>query len=77
MSCHRVLVAVLIAHAASGQSCDERYPWTCPGYVGPSPQSIRPGAPLPIEITPNLQPTELAAPPRSGETAWTLNPAAQ
>ena len=82
MSCRRLfviglaIIAALIAHAASAQNCDDRYPWTCPGYVGPSPQSIRPGAPFPpMEIAPNLQPTEQAAPARPGEMAWTVNPA--
>ena len=28
-----------------------------------------------MEITPNLQPTERAAPARPGEMAWTVNPA--
>jgi hypothetical protein len=28
-----------------------------------------------MEITPNLQPTERAAPARPGEMAWTINPA--
>ena len=82
MSCHRLfaiglaIIAAFIAHAASAQDCDDRYPRTCPGYVGPSPQSIRPGAPFPpMEITPNLQRTERAAPARPGEMGWPINPA--
>jgi lipoprotein-anchoring transpeptidase ErfK/SrfK len=70
------IIAALIAHAASSQDCDDRYPWTCPGFVGPSPQSIRPGAPSPpTEIMPNVRPTERAAPARPGEMAWPVNPA--
>jgi hypothetical protein len=70
------IIAALIAHSASAQNCDDRYPWTCPGFVGTSPQSIRPGAPLlPMEITPNLQPTEQAAPARPGGRTWTIDPA--
>ena len=82
LSCHRLfaiglaIIAALTADAASAQNCDDRYPWTCPGFVGPSPQSIRPGALLPpMEITPNLQPTEQAAPARPGARAWTIDPA--
>src|ERR1035437_6001552 len=81
MSCHRLfviglaIIAALIAHAASAQNCDDRYPWTCPGFV-PSPQSIRPGAPSPpMDVAPNLQPTEQSARARPGEMAWTVNPA--
>ena len=82
LSCHRLFaiglatIAALIADAASAQTCDDRYPWTCPGFVGPSPQSTRPGAQFsPMEITPNLQPSEQAAPARPGGRAWTIDPA--
>jgi lipoprotein-anchoring transpeptidase ErfK/SrfK len=81
ISCHRLfvidpaIIAALIAHAASAQNCDDRYPWTCRGFV-PSPQSIRPGARLsPTEIAPNLRPTERTVPARPGEMAWTVSPA--
>jgi lipoprotein-anchoring transpeptidase ErfK/SrfK len=80
MSCHRLfaiglaIIAALIAHAASAQNCNDLYPWTCQGFVDPSPQSIQPGAPFPpMEIAPNLQPTEQAVPARPG--AWTVDPA--
>jgi lipoprotein-anchoring transpeptidase ErfK/SrfK len=80
MSCHRLLaiglaiIAVLIVDSAWAQYCDERYPWTCPGYVGPSPQS-RPGAPWsPMDIAPNFQPSEQATPARPGEMDMTVDP---
>jgi lipoprotein-anchoring transpeptidase ErfK/SrfK len=66
----------LIAHSASAQDCDDRFPWTCPGFSGPPLQSMRPGIPLPPrEIAPNAQPTSPAAPIRPGEIGRTLAPA--
>lgn len=51
------LIAALIAPGATAQVCDERYPWTCPGYVEPSAQSVPPGAPFPpAEPAPELAP---------------------
>ena len=49
-------IAALIAHATPAQDCDDRFPWTCPGYVGPS---MRPGGPSrPIQIPANVPSSE-------------------
>jgi lipoprotein-anchoring transpeptidase ErfK/SrfK len=70
-----VLFAAMIASSASAQDCNDLYPWTCPGYVGPPHQSIRPGVPFPpIDIAPNLQPSE-QAPAQPDEMAVTVDPA--
>ena len=68
------------ASQVSAQACDDRRPWTCPGYVGPSPQPplapmqpvpLRPPAAVaPLEIEPDLEP-----PTPPGRTAWPADPA--
>ncbi len=74
MSSHPLLaiglavVTALVAGRAVAQNCDDRYPWTCPGFTGQP--SMRPGAPL--AITPDAQPSE---PTRPGETYGPVDPA--
>lgn len=62
-------VAPIATQSVSAQECDDRYPWTCPGYVAP-PQSIRPGAlNSPLTIHPDFRPFEQGEPARPGRLA--------
>ena len=68
------IVTGLISCGASAQSCDDRFPWTCQGYVDPPAQSYRPGFP-PREIAPYAQPTSPEAPVRPGGFTRSIDPA--
>lgn len=69
----------MIVRDAAAQSCDDRYPWTCRGYVAP-PVYGRPGGPFapgqraPLSLAPDEQEEEPARPP-SGDGFDTLGPA--
>jgi len=71
------LLAALCARDATAQSCDDRYPWTCNGYVPPpaylGPPGVRypPSQRAPVFLEPDLQPEQ---PPGGGDT---LAPAAR
>ena len=75
------LLAATIAREAAAQSCDDRYPWTCGGYVAP-PDYGRSGSPFapgrrgPLSLTPDQQQEEPARSP-SGDSVDTLGPAAR
>ena len=69
------IASAFIGHNATAQSCDDRFPWTCRGFLSPSSSpSVRPGASRSsTDVAPNLPPSEPAAP--SGETNRSVDPA--
>lgn len=75
------VVATMVVRGASAQSCDDRYPWTCQGYVAPPSYGGRPGglfAPPqrgPLELSPDMQPSERMT--RPGDTIESLDPASR
>src|SRR3954452_7036210 len=57
---------------ASAQSCDHRYPMTCPGFMGSPSRAPQPRAPLPPQV---LAPRILPQPEPMGPAAGPVDPA--
>jgi lipoprotein-anchoring transpeptidase ErfK/SrfK len=65
---------------ASAQGCDDRYPMTCPGFIGPPLQAVQPAMPLAPRVivpraVPEPEPIGHAVPDRPGALARPVDPA--
>ena len=82
MLSHRMIMfwvaigAGFVTYSAWAQNCDDRFPWTCPGWESAPPQSIRPGVPSPLrETAPSSEPSAPMVSPRRAKIARPIDPA--